>query len=557
MKRSTSWWQRRFALVASIGLAATQMALGQTLVEDGFDGPAGALPDATKFEWSGEVAKSGTGQLTFHTNAVSESWLKSKASALPGEDGQPLVLTMRAYSYAEYWSPGVYGNKQPRGLRAGSDANNAIEFYSAARTSIGMRVRKDGVESSATHAFPAGVDSMRDYEIRVTKNLVVFKVDGNVTGSFATNIPTGTLNLYVSTSDGGAGNVPISLDHVSLATTPPATRILGLDGNLTFGKVRRLGSATSILTITNSGNAPLTVSGIEYPEGFSGPWSGAIAAGASHEVTVTFQPTAVLDYGGTVTVHSDMTSGTSTIAVSGSGADPQIQVEQPTETVLANESIRDFGATLIDEELILSFTLRNVGNWPLSDLTTSFLGTHADDFEITNPLPSQVDEDGSTAFEIRFSASSSGQKWAILRISSDDPQTPAFDILLSGQALSAADDSDDDGMNDAAEHKLAALGLDWTIPQPSLVSAYFAESSRNGLFNRDQIKAMRPSMKLLGKNPASGRFTLSVGLLKSTDLRNFQPTPLLAPQIHVLDDGNLEYEFASPEPAAFFRLELK
>jgi hypothetical protein len=47
---------------------------------------------------------------------------------------------MRAYAYAENWNPGVYGDKQPRGLRVGSDADNAVEFYSASRTSVGLHM---------------------------------------------------------------------------------------------------------------------------------------------------------------------------------------------------------------------------------------------------------------------------------------------------------------------------------------------------------------------------------------------------------------------------------
>jgi PKD repeat protein len=73
------------------------------------------------------------------------------------------------------------------------------------------------------------------------------------------------------------------------------------------------------LTITNSGNSVLTVSGISYPAGFSGAWSGTIAANGSQNVTVTFAPTAVTSYSGTVTVSSDATSGGNTISASGTG----------------------------------------------------------------------------------------------------------------------------------------------------------------------------------------------------------------------------------------------
>ena len=77
------------------------------------------------------------------------------------------------------------------------------------------------------------------------------------------------------------------------------------------------------LTISNSGNSTLTVNSIGYPSGFSGSWSGTIPAGGSQNVTVTFSPTVVQSYGGTVTVNSDKTAGTNTIVISGNGiADP-------------------------------------------------------------------------------------------------------------------------------------------------------------------------------------------------------------------------------------------
>jgi len=78
-------------------------------------------------------------------------------------------------------------------------------------------------------------------------------------------------------------------------------------------------TATAILTITNSGNSALTVTSIGYPSGFTGAWSGSIAAGNSTNVTVTFAPGMVTTYSGTVTVNSDKTSGGNTISVSGTG----------------------------------------------------------------------------------------------------------------------------------------------------------------------------------------------------------------------------------------------
>ena len=95
--------------------------------------------------------------------------------------------------------------------------------------------------------------------------------------------------------------------------------VIGVSGNLAFGNVTTGRTATAALTIANTGNTNLTVSTINYPSGFSGVFSGTIAAGGATNVTVSFAPMVVGSYGGTVTVNSDATSGTSTISASGTG----------------------------------------------------------------------------------------------------------------------------------------------------------------------------------------------------------------------------------------------
>jgi hypothetical protein len=119
---------------------------------------------------------------------------------------------------------------------------------------------------------------------------------------------------FVACSGGGNGGGSPS------APTPAATRVIALGGNLAFGNGDVGRTATATLTISNSGNATLTVSGVTVPPGFTVNFqSGTIAAGASQNVTVTFAPTAVGNYSGTITVLADHTSGTNTINVSGTG----------------------------------------------------------------------------------------------------------------------------------------------------------------------------------------------------------------------------------------------
>jgi hypothetical protein len=102
--------------------------------------------------------------------------------------------------------------------------------------------------------------------------------------------------------------------------TAPSTSVIALSGNLSFGSVTVGQTSTAQLTINNTGNADLTITGVSYPTGFSGSFNtGTIAAGASQAVTVTFAPTAAQAYTGNITVTGNQSSGTNSIAVSGTG----------------------------------------------------------------------------------------------------------------------------------------------------------------------------------------------------------------------------------------------
>ena len=112
-------------------------------------------------------------------------------------------------------------------------------------------------------------------------------------------------------------------------TPPAATRIINVSGNLAFGDVLVGGQRDLSYTITNSGNATLTVTGTTVTGGLDAhtiaSWTnGQIAAGASQTVTVRFQPTATGSYSGTISVNGDQTSGSNTLAISGAAPAPAV-----------------------------------------------------------------------------------------------------------------------------------------------------------------------------------------------------------------------------------------
>lgn len=119
-----------------------------------------------------------------------------------------------------------------------------------------------------------------------------------------------------------------SSSPTSPSSTPPATtRVINVSGNLAFGDVPVGGQRELSYTITNSGNATLTVASTTVSGGLASQllasWtSGSIAPGASQVVSVRFQPTTAGSYSGTIAVNGDQTSGSNTVSISGNATAP-------------------------------------------------------------------------------------------------------------------------------------------------------------------------------------------------------------------------------------------
>jgi hypothetical protein len=109
-------------------------------------------------------------------------------------------------------------------------------------------------------------------------------------------------------------------------------------------------------------------------------------------------------------------------------------------------------------------------------------------------------------------------------------------------------------LNDAAEYQLSALGFDWQLAQPALVTSFLTNS---GLLTHPQVRTLSVGVPLIERNPATGTFTLTLGLEKSTDLGTFIPFPMTQPQATINGSGNLEFEFTAPDNAAFYRVKAE
>ncbi len=76
-----------------------------------------------------------------------------------------------------------------------------------------------------------------------------------------------------------------------------------------------------------------------------------------------------------------------------------------------------------------------------------------------------------------------------------------------------------------------------------------------GLYSLSQVHALNVGTPLLTKDPVNGMFKLTIGVKKSTNLVNFSPMPISAGAATINGQGEMEFQFTSPDNGAFYRLE--
>ncbi len=239
------------------------------------------------------------------------------------------------------------------------------------------------------------------------------------------------------------------------------------------------------------------------------------------------------------------------------GYTPEIVVQQPLNVNLADGATRIFSAPA-GTNASITFTIKNTNVGSLTGLGITVDGSDASLFTVTaSPTAPVSGPFGSTTFTVRFAPTTTGAKTAALHIANNDSDENLFDINLSGQVLLFTQDTDGDGLSDAAEFDWGALGLDWQVSQPSLVSTFFTIANSAGLYTTNQVQALNVGTPLLIRNPQTGQFTLTIAVQKSTDLISFAPFPMTAPQTTINGQGNLEFQFTVPDNAAFFRLQAQ
>ena len=187
-------------------------------------------------------------------------------------------------------------------------------------------------------------------------------------------------------------------------------------------------SSAQTLTISNTGNADLSVTGISSSEGqFTvSTTSFSVAAGNSQDVTVTFTPASAGAKTGTITITSnDPDEASVTVSVSGNGTVPAA----PDISLSATEL--SFGDVTVGQPSAQTLTISNAGNAYLS--VTNIIST---DPQVTVSLASfSVSPGGSQQVTLTYTPSGAVDLSATLLIQSNDPDEGTLTIALSGTGV--------------------------------------------------------------------------------------------------------------------------
>jgi hypothetical protein len=335
------------------------------------------------------------------------------------------------------------------------------------------------------------------------------------------------------------------------------------------------------------GGTSVTLTGTSFIGASSVTFGGTVATGFTVNSATSITATTPAHPAGIVDVSVTTFAGTGTGTNLFTYTEPDIALEAPTGTAVTNGiGTLAYGSIIPGQTTDLNVTVRNTGSNDLTVISATIIGPDAGQFALVSTPSETLAAGASAAVTLRFSPTTSGAKTATLSIASNDPDENPFILALAGSGLSNTTDTDGDGMNDLAEALMTALGFDWQVNQASLVNTYYTNANaanlhsqaqydanrttgRNDVINSpntyslytlSQVQALNVGVPLLAKDPVTGRFKLTMGVQKTNNLA----TPFVAFPMNTAGTnatinaaGKLEFEFTSPDNAAFFRLETK
>jgi Beta-propeller repeat/Abnormal spindle-like microcephaly-assoc'd, ASPM-SPD-2-Hydin len=226
---------------------------------------------------------------------------------------------------------------------------------------------------------------------------------------------TGSLTLTDDAPDSPQTIALSGSGFVTTATVSPATLVFG-NQNVSAA------SAAQVVTITNTGESAMTVSGVTAPAGYSQTNNcGTVAVSGTCTISVTFTPTASGSTPGTLVINDNAQGNPHAVSLTGMGIAGTANLSASNLTFASS----NVGSTSTAQNV----TITNSGNGPLTVSSIQATG----DFAQTNNC-STVAVSSTCTVQVTFTPSASGSRTGTLIITSSaigGPQT----VTLSGSGV--------------------------------------------------------------------------------------------------------------------------
>jgi trimeric autotransporter adhesin len=216
------------------------------------------------------------------------------------------------------------------------------------------------------------------------------------------------------------------------ATLSPSTLSFG---NVTSGVT----SSAQMLTLSNTGNAALTISGITIgganPSDFAetNTCGESLAAGATCTISVTFTPGSAASFAATVSVADNATGSPQTATLSGSGTAPAVAVAALSPSTVSFGNVVT-GVTTSAQTV----TVSNTGNAALTISGVTIGGTNTTDFAETTTCGESLAAGASCTIAVTFTPGSVASFTATISVADSAAGSPQS-VTLSGAGIAAPD----------------------------------------------------------------------------------------------------------------------
>jgi len=353
-------------------------------------------------------------------SGVGQPGIDNNGNVLIPVTGTPQVLSAGPTGLLQFGNQATGTTSAPLTIVLENTGNNFLNFNNLNFTATGPFSVTGGTCEQATDG---------GYSPSETCTLIV-TFTPTTTGA-----ATGSISVA---SNATASPSSITLQGTGTAAGAPTATLS--PGALSFGSVNTgVTSAAQMLTLSNTGNAALTISGITIggtnPTDFAetNTCGASLAAAATCTISVTFAPGSAASFAAMVSVADNATGSPQTAALTGSGTVPAAPVAALSPSTVSFGSLVT-GATATAQTV----TLSNTGNAALSISGITIGGTNATDFADTTTCGESLAAGASCTIAVTFTPGAVANFSATISVADNaagSPQTTS----LTGAGIAAPD----------------------------------------------------------------------------------------------------------------------